>query len=71
MNISLEGTKLEVTKHMIADPRRVGKIEIAMHLPGANLTDKDKLILERSGNNCPVHKSLHPDVEKDIHYTWL
>lgn len=71
MQINLEGATLEVTKSMIVDPRRVGRIDIKITLPKLNLTDKDKLILERSGYNCPVQKSLHPDVEKEIKYHWL
>ena len=31
MNINLAGTKIDVTKHMIADPRRIGKIDIVLH----------------------------------------
>ena len=31
---------------------------------------KDKIILERVGNNCPVTKSLHPDLEVIIIYNW-
>ena len=34
------------------------------------LEDKDRIILERVGNNCPVAKSLHPDLEVNIEYKW-
>ncbi len=71
MQIDLSHTKIEVTKHMITDPRRIGKIEIAIHFPLELLLDeKQKIILERSGNNCPVKKSLHPDVLVETVYDW-
>ncbi len=70
MIIELRGTKLEVTKHMLADPRRIGKIEIVVHIPALNLDARDKDILERTGNNCPVMKSLHPDLIVDVNYEW-
>ncbi len=71
MNINLAGTKIDVTKHMIADPRRIGKIDIVLHFDSnLQLEEKDKTILKRVGDNCPVAKSLHPDLEVDITYNW-
>ncbi|UAY50760.1 OsmC family protein [Ferruginibacter albus] len=71
MNIELKGTTIEVKKHMLADPRRIGKIDVAVSfLPDLNLSDKDRTILERVGDNCPVIKSLHPDIELNIAYKW-
>jgi putative redox protein len=64
MEIDLSNTTMQVTKHMISDPRRIGKIEISLHFPSSlKLDDKQQIILKRSGDNCPVKKSLHPDVE--------
>lgn len=71
MNINLAGTKIDVTKHMIADPRRIGKIDIVLHFDSIlHLEEKDKTILKRVGDNCPVAKSLHPDLEINITYNW-
>ena len=69
MNVDITNAKAEVTKHMASDPRRVAKIEVAVSLPGTG-SDKDKVILERTGNNCPVAKSLHSDIELYISYKW-
>jgi hypothetical protein len=71
MHIDLSGTKVDVTKHMISDPRRIGKIEISLHIPNINLSEKDKQILELVGASCPVKKSLHPDMEISTIYNWL
>ncbi len=71
MNIELRETKIEVTKHMLSDPRRIGQIDITIKFPESLTPDeKDKTILERTGNNCPVFKSLHPDVKVNMVYEW-
>lgn len=71
MQIELGGTKLAVTKHMLSDPRRIGKIEITLDFPASlNVDEKDRLILQRIGDNCPVVKSLHPGLEVKIAYNW-
>ena len=69
MQIDLSGSKLEVTKHMLSEPRRVGKVEINLLLPG-NLEEKDRLILQKIGDNCPVMKSIHPDLQVEVTYGW-
>lgn len=71
MQIELKNTQLEVTKHMLSDPRRIGKIEIVLNIPSVAIEEKDKKVLEMIGNNCPVTKSLHPDLEVNIQYNWL
>lgn len=70
MNIELKDTKIDVTKHMLSDPRRIGEIDVVLNFPSLQLDAKDKLILERIGNNCPVTKSLHPDLKMNIQYNW-
>ena len=71
MEIALDGAKVEVTKVMVSDPRRIGKIIVHATMPALNLDDKTKEILERVGRTCPVERSLHPDVELDIQFNWL
>ena len=71
MKINLADTKIDITKHMLSDPRRIGKIEVILNFPSSlNLDEKDKTILKRVGDNCPVAKSLHPDLEVNIEYRW-
>lgn len=71
MDIKLDGAKVDVTKVMVSEPRRIGKIIIAVTMPALNLDDKTKEILERVGRTCPVERSLHPDMELDISFQWL
>jgi putative redox protein len=71
MKIDLAGTSIDVTKHMIAEPRRIGKIDVILNFEASlQLEEKDKIILQRVGDNCPVAKSLHPDLLVNIEYHW-
>ena len=69
LEVDLTDSVADVTKYMAADPRRISKIEINFQLP-ASVSEKNKTILERTANNCPVHYSLHPDIEKVITFNW-
>ena len=70
INLELKDTKMEVTKHMLKDPRRVGQIDVAIFFPKLELNEEQKLTLQETGNNCPVAKSLHPDLIMNIQYNW-
>jgi uncharacterized OsmC-like protein len=71
MKISLDGLKVDVQKYMVNEPRRISKIDVKVSFPPLLvLEEKDRIILERTGNNCPVVKSLHPDLELNIEYTY-
>ena len=71
MGIDLAGTTQDVRKHMVSDPRRIGKIDLIVRLPKTlNLSEKDKTILQRVGDNCPVMKSLSPDLTVNLVYEW-
>ena len=71
MGIDLTNTKIDITKIMKAEPRRVGGIKVAFHFPETlQLDDKQKTILENAARTCPVAKSIHPDIEQDISFNW-
>jgi putative redox protein len=70
MNIDLANTKIEVTKHMLSNPRRIGKIDIRLEMPPIGLDTKDQELLQKIGDTCPVMKSLHPDLEVNTAYIW-
>ncbi len=69
LQVDITNAKADITKHMLSDPRRVGKIEVAVSLP-ANGSESDRKILEKTGDNCPVIKSIHPEIELMINYRW-
>ncbi|WP_179346079.1 OsmC family protein [Winogradskyella ursingii] len=69
LEVNMSGTTAEVTKTMASDPRRISKIDIVINFP-FKADDKLKTILERTASTCPVHYSLHPDIEKNITFHW-
>ena len=72
MQIELKGLTVDVKKHMASEPRRISKIDVKVSFPSSlTLDEKDKIILQRTGDNCPVVKSLHPDIVLNIEYQYL
>jgi len=69
MGIELSGSKAQVTKVMDANPRRISQIDVVLDMKGG-CDKRTQLILERVGNTCPVHNSLHPDIVKNITFNW-
>ena len=71
MGINLDGSELEITKHMSKEPpRRIVQIDVDVRFKAENVSDKDKQLLENTGNTCPVARSLHPEVVQNITYHW-
>ncbi len=71
LGVDLKGMKISVQKHMKADPRRVGGIELSFEFPETlRVDDKQKTILERAAHTCPVIYSLHPDIEVKVEFNW-
>ncbi|MCU0389267.1 MAG: OsmC family protein [Chitinophagaceae bacterium] len=71
MGISIEGSEVDVTKHMSKEPpRRIVQIDVQVRLKAENVSEKDKQILENTGNTCPVARSLHPEITQNITYQW-
>ena len=69
MGIDLAGTSIAVTKPMLSEPRRISRIDVSLSFPETlHLEEKDRIILQRVGDNCPVAKSLHPDLDVRIEY---
>ena len=67
--LDITGATAFVTKEMTSDPRRIGKLPVTVVLPAA-LPEDIRPALERVGRLCPVHATLHPDVEAPIDYQY-
>ena len=69
-NIDLSGATCTVRKEMVTQPlRRIGKLTVIFNVP-AKLSEEDRKRLENAAYTCPVHKSMHPDVEIPIVFNW-
>jgi putative redox protein len=68
--VDLVGAVVYITKIMGTEPRRIIEIKVRFELKGKIVSDKDRTILERIARTCPVLESLHPDLKKDVAFTW-
>ena len=59
-----------VWKTMASNPRRIARIQVELDLHIPEVTDQQKLILQRTTNACPVARSLHPDTQKEVVFNW-
>ncbi len=70
LNLDIAGTTATVTKEMTAaPPRRIARLDVKINIP-KQISPENQLKLERAAHTCPVHKSLHPDIESPIEFTW-
>ncbi|HMK06095.1 MAG TPA: OsmC family protein [Flavobacterium sp.] len=69
MDLDLTGSTVSINKIMQAEPRKIVKIEVVMDM-SVSVSEKNKVILERTAMNCPVLLSLNPDIEKIISINW-
>lgn len=68
--IDIAGTRVTVLKSMVADPaRRIGKLDVTITLPRA-LPAEQRTLLENAARTCPIHKSLHPNVEAPVTFVY-
>lgn len=68
--IDLEGAEAEIVKTMGTDPRRITEIDIIIHMPHKDYSEKEKKVLERVAHTCPVHFSLNDQLVKHIQFNW-
>lgn len=67
-NVALEGMRIEVTKEMTqSGPRKIARLSTEIWMPEG--MEKD-VSYETAALSCPVHQSLHPDVDKPISFHW-
>ena len=67
---NIDGMTATVEKIMGTAPRRITQININIQFPKQSYTDKQKDSLELTGINCPVAKSLHPDIIQNINFKY-
>lgn len=69
--IDLGETTVKVVKEMTAQPpRRMAKLTVVFTIPLPASHEK-RTLLESAAKSCPVHLSLHPDVEQVMRFDWV
>jgi putative redox protein len=68
--INLAGMRISVQKEMSAEPpRRIASLAVRILMP-QGLTETQKTKLERAALTCPVHQTLHGNVEMPIEFVY-
>ena len=71
MENDLRGIKIDVLKIMVANPRRIGGLNLTFHYPeNFAPTASQKEELERIAMTCPVAESIHPDIKLEVDFNW-
>jgi putative redox protein len=63
--INMVGATARVTKTMNPNPRRIAKLPVTVEMP-TGIAKEARAKLEAAANACPVHRSLHPELEAPI-----
>jgi uncharacterized OsmC-like protein len=69
-NITLGKIDAEVQKIMGSNPRRIIEIVIDFRIENLDFTEKQKQLLEYAALNCPVAKSLSPEILQTVSFTY-
>ena len=68
--LDLTGMSVTVQKEMTATlPRKIARLACEIRMP-LEETHPLREALERTALTCPVHQSLHPEVEKPVLLVW-
>lgn len=67
----LENTQISIEKIMAANPRRISEVKVIIDFPKDHpIGESDRAYLERVALNCPVAKSIHPDIKQSVTFNW-
>ena len=69
-NFEMPNSSAKVTKIMSAEPRKISEIIVELSFEKNTLTDTQKNKLISVGENCPVAKSLNPDIKQTIKFNF-
>jgi putative redox protein len=70
LHLNFDSSKASVDKEMsTVAPRRISKMTLEIH-SSLNPSLEDKKKLEDAATHCPVHMSIHPDIDVQIEFFW-
>jgi len=68
--LDLAGMTAETEKVMTAaPPRRIASLRTRITVP-LPADHPQRAALEQAAHTCPVHKSLHPEIDSPIEFVW-
>jgi len=69
--INLEGSTVSILKKMGISPRRIVTLSGELTIYHSACSEEDLESLRLTAINCPVAKSLHPDINQDIQIQFI
>ena len=69
-NFEMPNSTAKITKIMLSDPRKIFEIKIELNFDNNNLSDTQKNKLMSVAENCPVAKSLNPDIKQTLKFNF-
>ena len=68
--VNLVGMTAETVKDMTKEPpRRIASLRTRLTIP-LPADHPQRAALEQAAHTCPVHKSLHPEIDAAIEFVW-
>lgn len=65
--LDLAGARVQVIKEMVSHPlRRIGSLKTTVTFPAGLVPEQIRSRLETAAGKCPVHQSLHHDIDAPI-----
>jgi putative redox protein len=68
--LDLTGMTTETVKEMTKEPpRRIASLRTRLTIP-LPADHPKRSALEQAAHSCPVHKSLHPEIDAGVEFVW-
>lgn len=68
---NIDGTEVKITKIMASNPRRVAEVVVEFFFPKTrSYSKKERILIEKAALECPVAKSVHPDLKQKVSFNY-
>lgn len=68
-DVTLHEIEATVEKIMASGPRRIAEVLVELRIK-SNATERQRSILQEAARNCPVAKSLHPELRQHVSFVF-
>jgi putative redox protein len=69
--LDISGATAHVEKEMNLSPRRIGKLPVIVTISATAIPEEMRERAEKIAHGCPVHASLHPEIDAPITLNYL
>jgi uncharacterized OsmC-like protein len=68
-NIDITGTRVDVNLSWTEKMDRIGAIDLTFNM-AKNYSEKERMMLERAADACPIKHSFHPDTKITVQFIY-